>query len=356
MKKLLKVLRGIGQPVQVYQAPDGSRVLLLAHGGRVLGLFGPQSEENFYWTNPGLAETKAARGFFAQEAWHNSGGDRSWLAPEVDLFLPRFPRLDAYWQQRSLDPGRYRFRNAAGRIALENRLRVRLSRSRREVSLRLAKSFAPAPNPLRHERDFDPSRIEFAGYAQHTSLELMGSSRSGPARVGLWNLIQMPPGGELLIPTYSRNEPLRVFDSVGRIPPGDLRVDEHLVCYRMRQEGEHKISLRAASACGRAGYLLQDGVHWSLVIRNFSVNPSGEYVDSPWTDPDRLGFAVQACSVKSGLGSFAELEYHAPAIGRRTGQTGCTDATQVWAFRGPKAAIHAVARRLLTGLDWRKRR
>ena len=51
------------------------------------------------------------------------------------------------------------------------------------------------------------------------------------------------------------------------------------------------------------------------MIRNFLVNPSGAYVDVPWDGPAELGDAVQACNIKSSLGSFSELEYHVPAIG-----------------------------------------
>ena len=56
----------------------------------MLGLFAPGSEENFYWTNPALRSVEA-RAFYAGDDWHNSGGDRTWLAPEVDVFLPDFP-------------------------------------------------------------------------------------------------------------------------------------------------------------------------------------------------------------------------------------------------------------------------
>ena len=67
------------------------------------------------------------------------------------------------------------------------------------------------------------------------------------------------------------------------------------------------------------GYLFEQGGRSALIVRNFAVNPSGEYVDVPWKDPGYLGFSTQACNVNSGLGQFSELEYHIPAIGRGTG-------------------------------------
>lgn len=349
MKHLCNVLKKAGQPTKSIKMADGTRVLVLPHGGRVLGLFAPESEENFYWTHPALNSASEARALYASDAWHNSGGDRTWLAPEVDVFLPDFPKLDRYEQPRALDPGSYRLIENESSFKLESRLTLRLSRLKAEVALKITKSLSPAPNPLRHERGLDLRDVAYAGYTQHASLELLGSSRRTKAQIGLWNLIQMPHGGDLLMATFSRNEPRHIFSTVGVIPSEDLIVSDHLVRYRMRQKGEHKISLRATPMTGRAGYLHRSGREWSLVVRNFIVNPSGEYVDVPWDEPARLGYAVQACNVDSALGAFSELEYHIPAIGGGTGYVHCNDTAQVWAFRGPKARIVQIARTLVVG-------
>jgi hypothetical protein len=90
------------------------------------------------------------------------------------------------------------------------------------------------------------------------------------------------------------------------------------------------------------GYLYSKAGKWCLIIRNFAVNPSGEYVDVPWNDANNCGFSTQACNVNSSLGQFSELEYHIPAIGHGTGRTRCDDETQVWAFRGSKTEISRV--------------
>jgi len=345
MKALVDVLKKVGKPTRVFKGPDGTRVLVLPYGGRVLGLFSPQSEENFYWTHSALESVETARAFYGSDQWHNSGGDRTWLAPEVDLFFPNFPKLEGYFQQRSLDPGNYRFVETNDGFKLVNRLTVHLSRVRKNATLRITKSFGSAPNPLRHERGLDLSGLEYAGYTQSTSLELVGQSKTIEAKIGLWNLVQMPHGGDLLIPTYSRTEPLRVF---GSIPDEDLLITDRLVRYRMRQQGEHKISLRAIATCGRVGYLYRSADNWCLIVRNFTVNPSGEYADVPWNDTAYFGFSTQACNVNSGLGQFSELEYHIPAIGHDTGRTRCDDAAQVWAFRGPERQVLR-ARQLLLG-------
>lgn len=352
MKNLPSVLRQVGKPTKFYRTSDGTRVLVLPYGGRVLGLFAAGSDENFYWTHPALDSVATAREFYASEQWHNSGGDRTWLAPEVDLFFPDFPKLDQYFQQRPLDPGHYQVEETADGFQLVNRLTVNFSRSKKDMSLKITKGFGPARNPLRHEKGLKLGRVEYAGYTQYTSLELLGASQRTRDHVGLWNLVQMPHGGDLLMPTFGRAEPRHIFSTVGTIPSEDLIPTDHLIRYRMRQKGEHKISIRAVSISNRIGYLHRAGNRWALIIRNFVVNPSGEYVDVPWKETNYFGFAVQACNVNSQLGAFSELEYHIPAIGQGTGRLRCDDAAQVWAFRGSQTEIEQVAKLLLTPTPW----
>ncbi len=342
---LIDVLTKAGKPVEIVRSPDGSEIMILPYGGRLLGLFSPGSDENFYWTNSALASVETAKAFYAGPQWQNSGGDRTWLAPEADIFFPDFPSLDKYVQPRQLDPGQYEVVRADGTVRLVNHLSLTLSRTHEKVELEMVKSFGPAPNPLRYEHGLQGVKeLEYAGYTQSTTLAIEGSDAAQRGPVGLWNLVQMPHGGELLIATYSRSQPRIVM---GKIGSDDLVVGDHLIRYRMRATGEHKLSIRAVATTGRVGYLYQEGDRWSLIVRNFFVNPSGEYVDVPWNDAGNLGFGVQACNVNSGLGMFSELEYHIPAIGKGTGRTRCADTSVVWAFRGPKESILRVAKLLL---------
>ena len=47
-----------------------------------------------------------------------------------------------------------------------------------------------------------------------------------------------------------------------------------------------RFGIRAVATTGRAGYLYRTGAQFALVIRSFFVNPPGEYVDIPWTEPE----------------------------------------------------------------------
>jgi len=346
-KILIENLKKAGKPTETYQSPDGTSIVILPYGGRMLGLYAPGSEQNFYWTHTALENVESAREFYAGQQWHNSGGDRTWLSPEADVFFPKFPKLDPYFQPRQLDPGNYQVVKKDGTIQLTNKLAITLSRTGQEVPLEIAKSFGAASNPLQHEADTQKllDRLEYAGYCQYTSLEIQSpdASRMGP--VGLWNLVQMPHRGDLLIPTYVPTQPRLIM---GKISQEDIIVTDHLIRYKMRAPGEHKISIRALPTAGRIGYLYETADQWAVIIRNFFVNPSGLYVDVPWDATDYFGFSTQACNVNSGLGQFSELEYHIPAVGQGTGRTRCDDAAQVWAFRGSYADIVSVIRLLLT--------
>ncbi len=343
--ELAEVLKAAGKEMIPLETPDGSRLLVLPEGGRVLGLYAPGDPRNFLWTNPALRDAASARTFYTSGAWQNSGGDRTWLAPEIDFFLPEFPRLDVYHQPRALDPGSFRAEREADAIHLRMDLSLTPLRHGRPVALRLSRSVRAAADPLRHERNRSGwEGVQFAGYSLRTVLEFADPPADVPA-IGLWSLLQMPHGGEMLLPTYSRTEPGVCF---GEVPPGDLRVEPRGVRYRMRAPGGQKIGLSAVSSPGRIGYHYRTGETSQLVVRNFSVDPSGEYVDVPWTRPDELGCAVQICNVNlPEFGTFSELEYHAPAIGGATGRVRVEDVSRVWAFRGPFEQVSAVAGKLL---------
>ena len=349
LQQLIATLKAVGKPAELYQTDDGTRIMVLPYGGRILGVFAPNSEENFLWTNSALDNPETARAYYASDDWQNSGGDRTWLAPEVDFFFPKFPNIDiaGYWQPRSLDPGNYELTKTTHGVRLSNRLTIEGFRSRKRVLLEITKSVAAAPNPLRHETSLQTAAVEYAGHTLVTSLKIVDTQPNDAFLVGLWSLTQMPHQGELFIPTYSKTEP-RIYFGLVDAPPDELAMSDRLVRFKMRAAGEHKIGVRAAATTGRIGYIYPTGSKHALIVRNFFVNPSGEYADVPWTEPDDLGYSTQACSVNSRWGMFSEMEYHVPAIGGNTGLSHVEDRSQLWAFRGSREDIVKIARTLLS--------
>lgn len=342
--RLREVLAKVGKHTESYETPDGTRILLLPYGARILGLYAAGNDDNFFWTHPGLDEVDSARTLFNGAGWHNSGGERTWLAPEVDIFFPDFPDTSTHRPPVELDASEYRVERSHLSVRMERKINLHLARSRRDVELVVAKSVNPAANPLRHDSHVgdENQAVQYAGFTQRTSLKLIQADDQ--TQLGLWNLIQLPFGGEILVPTFS---PASVRVLFGIVPSQDLVVTDHLTRFKLCSPGENKIAIRALATTGRAGYLTRSSNLCELVIRNFFVNPSGEYVDCPKDDTQDIGFAFQAVGVDSSLGRFGELEYHVPALKRGAVPSECEDISQVWAFRGPSRAILDIARRLL---------
>lgn len=341
---LADVLEAAGKRAELLTGPEGSRILILPHGGRVLGVFAPGSDESFLWTNSALSDRDSARALFASPDWCNTGGDRTWLAPEADFFLPGYPETSEYFQPRQLDPGNYACSRTGNSVVLENRQTLHSYRTGDDIEVVVRKIIEPATNPLDLvESPIDAQNIAAAGYSLKCSLEM----NSGTAKtvVGLWNLLQLPHGGEMLIATRTRSEAVVYF---GSIPAGDLVAEDRLVRWSMRREGEHKIGVLPGAVTGRAGYLHGAGRELSLVVRDFTVEQTGLYIDAPWSGTADKACAFQACSVRNArLGSFSEMEYHAPAIGGVSGKARSEDSSRVRCFRGPVAMIWALASRLL---------
>jgi len=346
-----------GQPPVVFAAADGGRLLALPSAGRVLALYPPGSDHSFLWANPALASAEAAAAYFRRDGWPNPGGDRTWLAPEIELFIGDVSRVfETYAVQRALDPGRWALTVATDtELSLAQTTRLRLHRSNCDVDVRMEKVLRPAANPL------PDAGLSYAGYRQITTLEVT-SSPDVTARLGLWNLLQLPSPGTMLVPVRPATNPQKVF---GAFADGELTTAQQCVRWHMAPPGpDSKIALKAGALTGRAGYLRatscgteakqgrRDTRHAShdmldLVVREFSVGDERDYVDALWEPPYETGWAFQACCVRNGAEQFNELEYHVPAAACAAGRSVSRDESLVWAFRGPAEAVRKAADCLL---------
>jgi hypothetical protein len=208
--------------------------------------------------------------------------------------------------------------------------------------VRLEKVFRPTANPL------PDAGLGYAGYSQVTTLEVEAPPDSA-VRLGLWNLLQLPSPGTMLIPTSAATPPQRVF---GALSNRELTVTPHGVRWEMAGPGaDAKIALKAHPLTGRVGYLHATPAtqHWDLVVREFTVALGGDYVDALWDPPHETGWAFQACCIRNGAERFTELEYHAPAVSAEKGLPSSRDESRVWAFRGPQEAVARAASLLLGG-------
>ena len=345
--RLIAALRGAEHPAIELRGVEGGALLFLPFGARVLGLFAEDDGPNLFWADSRMARPEEAARVFASSEWVNIGGERTWISPEVDTCIGDIADpWRTYKVSYSMDPGRYMVERNGGAIKASATMRVPIHRKKTTCDVGVEKKIRMIPNPLRSEtqvRDW-LAEVPYVGYELATSFQLLATP--DPAvQVGLWNIIALPAGGEMLVPTLGKAAVRTYFGSAG---PEHLTVAEGSVRLRIDGRAQYKIGLRAATLRSRAGYLRPlGGGSWALVVRNFAVNPSGEYIDTPWDSPEELGYAFEAYNDDGKLGAFGELEYHVPAIGGVTGLTSCVDQSQVWAFSGPEERIRAVAKLLL---------
>lgn len=346
VQHLVELIESTGRQAVRLKLSGDAEAVVLPHGGRLLGLYAGDSCSNFLWNNRALQSRALALALFGSGAWPNPGGDRTWLAPELELFIGDPGRVfETYAVPVALDPGHWSVVSAGDEgVQLTQATTLRLKHRRRDVGLVMGKWFRPAANPLAGTAL--GGRVQYAGYSQVTSLELE-PGEAPYVRLGIWNLLQLPQPGTMWISTRSLAEPRVVF---GRVAAGELTAEPERVCWQMGAPGEDtKISIQAAVLKGRAGHVRATDVPgtWELVVREFAVDPDGDYVDTLWCPPFEAGWAFQACCVRSGADCFNELEYHVPAPMTKAGSNVSRDESRVWAFRGGAESMAEVARVLL---------
>ena len=161
MDELIASLTAAGHPPIQLHGKGGS-LLILPYGGRTLGLYN-QDGHNFFWVNPDLNHAATAETFFTTDGWKNSGGDRTWVAPEVELFISDIDNpAETYQVPSSLDPGNYTVRHGDGQVTLTNQARVVLNRQEETCEIELAKTIRMTENPLRYEQGMAPSIVNLA--------------------------------------------------------------------------------------------------------------------------------------------------------------------------------------------------
>ena len=332
MKKLLESLKQAGHEAVVL---DG-RVAVLPFGGRIIGLCS-DGETNVLWTNPVLDSADSARAFFASEGWPNSGGDRTWISPEIDTNIGDPKRSgETYDVPRTVDPGAYAVTSSTrDSVTIEAGMNVLFRRSGLTVPLHIIKQ-VKAIEPAMAA----PGDVSSAGYALTTTIKAKAPIPEGvyPA---VWNLAQVPGGGRMLFPVFGD---LKTHAFIGK-PVFTVR--DGLVETVVQTADNYKFGIHASCSTGIMLYVRQEGTQSTLVVRKFNVQRDAFYSDVPCDDPGAMGYIQQAYVDNGDLGGFGELEYHSPAIGGPSGRDEVTDRSELWAFAGPPEAISEVTQAIL---------
>jgi len=325
---------------------DGAFLLVGERGGRVFGPFLQPGLDSIYWVNP-VFNRPGNYAQALQDGFWNQGGERVWVAPEIQYSA--HDRRDFWGTNRlppQLDPGQYHLSQfSGGSISLENVFALSAyNTASGEKSLRLMIHLHPVENPLRFLPDATHlmSGLAYAGYQETITLE---ETNTTPIQSESWNLVQLNPGGVLLIPASPKVVYHDYFEPVDA---------EHQQVYadhiRLRITGlrRYKTGYAAAHLTGRSAYYnnFPDGLAY-LLIRSFFNNPSAPYIEEPPHLPGVTGDSLHVYNDGGGFGGFGELEVNGQAIGGATGRSASTDQFILWLFVGEPARLREIALHLL---------
>jgi hypothetical protein len=299
------------------------RLLILPHGGRVLGL-APDGRTNLIWTNPALTAADSARALLADAGWVNLGGDRTWISPELDTQITDpLDCSNGYTVPKSVDPAAYTVTAQDERsVTLESYMQVYFRRASANLRLRVRKEIALLDTPPIDLAEGTDS----VGYRQTCTLTVEPSPGCA-ARPGLWQVLQVPGGGSIQIPVRAGARP-RAF-----IGKPVYEWNGQRLCCEVRTDASFKFSLVAADCLGKLMYLSQINGRDAIVMRSLPVHDASLYADVSCADPNDIGHVQQVYVDDGAFGGFGELEYHSPAVDAANGGS-VEECSEVWACIG----------------------
>jgi hypothetical protein len=332
------VLEEAGFAPRQWSLPD-AELLLTQRGARVLGVFLHGADGNLLWTNPVLHSVETARHFVHSREW-NAGGDRLWLSPEIDLhFLsPASPTHQEYGVPACIDPGGYVLESEDDAcITLATGGEVSNRRSGESLAFRLRRTLRTCESPVHAEG------LRYCGYESVSELKVTRPVES-PARYGIWQLAQLPPGGAVIVPV--RGDP-ELVDYFRTGVAEHCRLRDGCVEFPVTGRVQHKLGLRADQVSGRMGYLRpSEGDGATLMVRDSIIAATAHYADFPSHQRDRSDVAVQLYNDGGDFGGFGEMEHHSAATAPDA-RAATRDASRTWCYAGPIGRIREIAAELL---------
>ncbi|WP_119070582.1 DUF6786 family protein [Aggregatilinea lenta] len=336
--------QAMSHAVMPLQGP--ARLVISARGGRVFGPFWDDAAESVFWLPGAFAARASFDALLASGTW-NIGGERMWIAPEIQFMVTdRADVPGTLFVPPQIDPGHYALSQsgpAAWTLSQQIALDAYVLSSGRK-SLSIERTLVPAPDPLRSLDAYGDllDGVAYAGYAQTVAL---AEGAHDDITSQAWFLIQVNPGGEMVVPHTTPGHITNYYDSVR---PELMAVHPDHRRLAITGHDRYKIGLHTAYLTGRLGYVAPAGSDRTrLIVRGFFNNPSSIYTEQPEHSPGYFGDSVHIYSDGGGLGGFGELECAGQTIGGATGMSATTDTFLVWIYEGPTARIDAISRILL---------
>ncbi len=324
---------------------NGMKAIISQRGGRI---FGPFIDEgpSLFWVNKGFAEPEAFKEFLHSGHW-NLGGDRIWIAPEVQYNASdRKDFFGTFHLPEEMDPGHYTLEQTdKGQWRLhQNFMMEAHSLANGKKDLTIDRIIQPVEDPLRNLKNYhDLIRdVQYAGYEQNITLT---ESRLDDIVSETWSLIQLNPGGRLVI---SSTPCVEVHDYYRPIDDTLMTLYPHYVNLKITGDRQYKVGFKSPHLFGRIGYFnTWEGNQSYLVVRNFFNNPSGAYTEEIDRIPGVHGFSIHVYNDDGGLGGFGELECNEQAIGSYSGRSESNDQLVLWIYIGETSQVKTIGLNLL---------
>ncbi len=323
-------------------------IVISQYGGRILGPFLSEEGESIFWINRAFARRDLFDNLVESSEW-NIGGERIWIAPEIQYIIrERGESVGTSEEviQDQMDPGCHQLdQPLTGQWRLRQDLTLdayNLAHGQKE--LHLERIFRQACNPLASLSIYHDvmDGIIYAGYEQVVTLTEV---RSDDITSAAWNLIQLNPGGTILMPAAPDIEYIDYYEPIDQ---AFQAIHPNYVSAKITGDRMYKVGYRAPHLFGRLAYLnhLTDDLD-CLLVRAFFNNPSALYLDEPGHKPGQNGASVYIYNDDGELGGFGELECQAQTIGGLTGESSSTDKMLLWLYVGQNDKLKDVARHLL---------
>lgn len=274
-----------------WKTPHGS-IRVLPERGRVLGI--EVGGQESLWTP---AESSAP--------W-NLGGERLWIGPEADWHWLRLgePDFAFYKVQPALDPDIWSVGQLReGFFSASVEIDVRSPHRDAHLKVRLTRSIESLPPESLAE--VGPS----IAFLTTTGLEILGGTHGQP--VDLWSILQVPAGGEVVVPVSQGAAPRDYFKPC---PRSELTSRDGNFHVKLAGRSQFKLGFQPGRIRGPISYGRPVPGGILSLQRSFPVHPAATYCDSPMSDLSSQGDAVQIYCDDGSFGGFGEIEHRSPAI------------------------------------------
>jgi hypothetical protein len=331
---------------QTLSWPNGLRMVITQRGGRLLGPFLDEKSPGLFWMNKAFSDREAFQQFLKSGDW-NLGGERIWIAPEIQYgILDRTDFSGTLTLQTAIDPGNYRLEpdgTGGCRLSQDFNLEARVL-AHGTKPLHIERLIKPVEDPLRNVKGYFElvHGTLYAGYEQIISLK--ETSRDDIVSE-VWSLIQVNPGGRILIPS---SPCLEYVDYLEPVDDSIIQVNPNYTSLKVCGLRQYKVGIKAPHVFGRLGYLNSFDRETSyLIVRNFFNNPSSYYSEEVDRLPGLRGNSIHIYNDDGELGGFGELECNGQTIGGATGRSETTEQLVTWIYIGETSRIERIALHLL---------